>query len=91
MTLALTFVAAIAAASATPPRFSGEASLSPPAAQSADARFRIEADLMPGDRAQHGGRYALDARLDASAQAKSSAAIDACGAVDDSIFQDGFE
>jgi len=89
MTLALTLMAVLA--TAAPPRFSGQAALEPPQARSADQRFELNADLLPGDRAQAGGRFVLDARLDASAQAKATAATDACAAVSGTVFQDSFE
>ena len=89
---ALALLASLAlAASPAAGRFSGMATLEPPEPVSPDARYRVEAELLAGDRTQSVGRYALDARLDAGAAAKALAATAACGVLGDNVFKDSFE
>jgi len=91
MTAAFALLAGLALAAAPlADRFSGQATLESPAAVSADSRFRVDAELQPGDRRQSAARYTLDARLDAGAEAKSAAASASCAA-DGTIFSNGFE
>ena len=70
------------------PRFSGSGTLVEGAADSADGRYRLAADLKRRDDRQQGGRFSIDARLTVSDALKS--ANTACNAGVD-IFRNGFE
>jgi hypothetical protein len=90
MALVLALLAGPLAFAESPPpraaRFSGSATLTAPPAQSADRRYSIVARL---DEATppSSGRFALDARLLAGADATAGA----CAATSDLIFAHGFE
>ena len=78
-----------ASASASEPRFSGNAALAKPdpTNASADGRFQISADLRPAAAVQSTGRFALMAKLQPDAKSIATA----CGPVTDNIFKNGFE
>lgn len=86
--LSLMGCSSVSAAQTEPaaPRFSGNATLVAPIAQSADQRFAINATLQ-ANRVQSSGRFSLEARL--LPDAKSAGAF--CGPDGDLIFRDGFE
>lgn len=73
---------------AEPSRITVDAQLVPvAAAHSADRRFALRADLVPDDRPQRGGAFAVRATF--APPAKAATAV--CTALPDTLFANGFE